>query len=116
MASGSQTKSGICALLPVAPINMSSTTQSTQAGAVSYVRPRANSMIGPKSSVRRLSKMMNIAKKKAKSPTRLTMNALLAAALLLRSVYQKPISRYEHSPTPSQPEKEDAAGYRPAPG
>ena len=48
-------------------------------------------------------KMMNIASRKAKSPMRLTMNALLAAAEFLRSVYQYPIRRYEHSPTPSHP-------------
>ncbi len=45
----------------------------------------------------------NIASKNAKSPTRLTMNALLAAAEFLRSRYQYPMSRYEHSPTPSHP-------------
>ena len=33
-------------------------------------------------------KMMNMASRKAKSPIRLTMNALLAAAEFLRSEYQ----------------------------
>ena len=36
------------------------------------------------------------------SPTRLTMNALLAASQLTFSSYQKPISRYEQTPTSSQ--------------
>ena len=37
-----------------------------------------------------------------KSPTRLTMNALLAALLALCRSCQKPISRYEQMPTSSQ--------------
>ena len=36
------------------------------------------------------------------SPIRLTMNALLAASQLIFSSYQKPISRYEQTPTSSQ--------------
>ncbi len=39
----------------------------------------------------------------AKSPTRLTMNALLPAVVFACTLYQKPISANEHSPTPSQP-------------
>ena len=39
----------------------------------------------------------------AKSPMRLTMNALLPASVADFFLYQKPISRYEQSPTPSQP-------------
>ncbi len=38
-----------------------------------------------------------------KSPTRLTTKALIAAAFADGRSYQKPISRYEHRPTPSQP-------------
>src|SRR5438309_78260 len=40
---------------------------------------------------------------KPKSPTRLTMNALIAASLADLRSYQKPISRYDIRPTPSQP-------------
>ena len=40
---------------------------------------------------------------KPKSPTRLTMKALLPARVLVWSVYQNPMSAQEHSPTPSQP-------------
>ena len=39
----------------------------------------------------------------AKSPIRLTMNALRPALAFFSLSYQKPMSRYEHSPTPSQP-------------
>jgi hypothetical protein len=37
-----------------------------------------------------------------KSPTRFTMNAFLPASAADFRVYQKPISRYEQSPTASQ--------------
>ncbi len=40
---------------------------------------------------------------KPKSPIRLTMNAFLPASVADFFSYQKPISRYEHRPTPSQP-------------
>ena len=36
------------------------------------------------------------------SPTRLAMNALLAASQFFFSSYQKPIKRYEQTPTSSQ--------------
>src|SRR5688572_15360729 len=39
----------------------------------------------------------------ATSPMRLTMNAFLPASAADRFLYQKPMSRYEQSPTPSQP-------------
>ncbi len=40
---------------------------------------------------------------KPKSPIRLTRNAFRLAKIALGRVYQKPISRYETTPTPSQP-------------
>ena len=40
---------------------------------------------------------------KAKSPMRLTTKAFLPASVAERFLYQNPISRYEHSPTPSHP-------------
>ncbi len=40
---------------------------------------------------------------KPKSPIRLTMNALRAAKVAVGRVYQKPISRYDTTPTASQP-------------
>ncbi len=45
----------------------------------------------------------NIPSMKPRSPTRLTTNALIAAALALGFLNQKPISKYDASPTPSQP-------------
>jgi hypothetical protein len=40
---------------------------------------------------------------KPKSPTRFTRNALRLAKIALGRLYQKPISRYETTPTASQP-------------
>ena len=40
---------------------------------------------------------------KPKSPTRLVTKALIAASLAERFWNQKPISKYEATPTPSQP-------------
>ena len=42
---------------------------------------------------------------KPKSPTRLTMNAFMLAKIAVGRVNQKPISRYDTSPTASQPKK-----------
>ena len=45
----------------------------------------------------------NMPSKKQKSPMRLTTNALRPAYAYVSFSYQKPIKRYEHRPTPSQP-------------
>ena len=64
-----------------------------------YNRTDACDIAGPpasstsKSRLPRFLNRMNIAIRKAKSPTRLTMNALLAAALFLKSSYQNPMCR-----------------------
>ena len=89
MASGSHTNSGICALFPVAPMNMSKTTQFR----VDWLRVSGSASSVPKSSAPTSRNSRNIASKKAKSPMRLTMKALLAAALFFSSVYQNPMSR-----------------------
>ncbi len=47
--------------------------------------------------------MRNMAIMKPKSPTRFTMKAFFPASAFARSLNQKPISRYEQSPTPSHP-------------
>ena len=47
--------------------------------------------------------IMNIATRNPKSPMRLTMNAFLPASAFAFSLNQKPMSRYEQSPTPSHP-------------
>ncbi len=56
-----------------------------------------------KSSVPKVAKIASMPSMKPKSPMRLTRNAFLpaSAAVCLRN--QNPISRYEQSPTPSQP-------------
>ena len=43
--------------------------------------------------------------RKPKSPTRLTRNAFRFAKIAVGRLYQKPISRYETTPTASQPKK-----------
>ena len=43
--------------------------------------------------------------RKPKSPTRLTRNAFRLAKIAVGRLYQKPISRYETTPTASQPKK-----------
>ena len=56
-----------------------------------------------KSKVPRLANIKNIATRNPKSPMRFTMNAFLPASAFAFSLNQKPISRYEHNPTPSHP-------------
>ena len=48
-------------------------------------------------------KIVKIPSARPKSPIRFTTNAFIAAALADGFFYQKPISKYEASPTPSQP-------------
>ena len=45
----------------------------------------------------------SIPSRNPKSPIRFTMKAFLPASAADGFVYQKPMSRYEHSPTPSHP-------------
>ena len=54
-------------------------------------------------SVPKVLKRRNIPSIKNASPMRLTTKALRAAFELAKSVYQKPISRNDATPTPSQP-------------
>ena len=92
IASGSQTWSGNWALLPIAPANTSRATTTTGIG---FDSPCATMVaIEPRmSSVPVLTKMAMIPSAKPTSPTRLTMNAFLAASAAERLRYQKPISR-----------------------
>ncbi len=102
IASGSQMKSGICALLPVAPRNRSSV-------AVVMAAPPATNTCGAAEKTRSKSSdpvtvtSMNAPSMKPKSPMRLTMNAFFPASAAAGRSYQNPMSRYEQSPTPSQP-------------
>src|SRR5262245_54984815 len=47
----------------------------------------------------------NMAQRRPKSPRRFAMNAFFPAAAFGKPSYQKPIRRYEQSPTPSHPMK-----------
>src|SRR3954462_3003319 len=101
MASGNQTYSGICALLPAQPRNMNKQiTVTTIEPAPMFA---ADSFTFTKSSVPMFAKSMNIATRNPKSPMRLTMNAFFPASAFALSLNQNPISRYEQRPTPSQP-------------
>jgi hypothetical protein len=50
-----------------------------------------------------IAKIISVPRMKPKSPMRLTMNAFLPASAADFLRCQKPISRYEQRPTPSQP-------------
>src|SRR5581483_6475605 len=109
MASGSQVCSPSWADLPIAPTNKSRQSVvriSTLWPAKMKFLP---TMPGAAANTASKSKVLNTAQTpkmpsaKPKSPTRLTMKALIAAALAEGRVYQKPISRYDARPTPSQP-------------
>ncbi len=101
IASGSQTCSGICADLPVAPTNSSNPTRladTTGAGVAANA-----ALIVSMSRVPNVAHSTNMPSRKPASPMRLVMNAFLPAAALTGSSNQKPISRYDARPTPSQP-------------
>ena len=103
MASGSHTYSGICADLPVAPTNSSSPTKLAGTSSAAPVPLTKALLIVSMSSVPKARYNRNMPSRKPASPIRLVMNALRPAFALVRSSNQKPISRYEASPTPSQP-------------
>ena len=71
-------------------------------------RSAAAAMTARKSSVPNVTKTRNIPARKPTSPMRLTMNAFLPASEALCLWNQKPMRRYEQSPTPSQPTKRTA--------
>ena len=50
-------------------------------------------------------KIKNMARARPKSPILFTINALIAALLAVSFLYQNPINKYEHNPTPSHPKK-----------
>ena len=89
MASGSQTYSGICADLPVAPMKSSSVIRdSVPNAALSTGIAPAASATARKSRVPNTEKMRNIPTMKPQSPIRLTMNAFLPASDALFFWYQ----------------------------
>src|SRR6476469_3668369 len=109
IASGSQVWSGSWADLPIAPTN--SSRQSTVMVSarmpakpmVEPAMPGAAARIAGIETVPNTRKVPKMPRLKPKSPMRLTTNAFSAAALAEGLWYQKPINRYEASPTPSQP-------------
>ncbi len=91
IASGSQTWSGNWALLPIAPQNSSSAIAVTTTG---WSSPLMMCSVDSRmSSVPTLTKISMIPRANPTSPTRLTMNAFLAARAALRRRYQKPMRR-----------------------
>ncbi len=70
---------------------------------ISGARTAAADATSWKSSVPKIRKTSSIPRRNPKSPIRFTMNAFLPASAADRFRNQNPISRYEQSPTPSQP-------------
>ena len=109
MASGSQVCRPSWADLPMAPRN--SSRQMVVSASTSQPRKLKVSSANPGVAAKTVSKPTELNRKntammpsaKPKSPTRLTMKALIAAALAAGRSYQKPISKYDARPTPSQP-------------
>src|SRR5206468_363402 len=109
IASGSQVCSGSCADLPIAPTNSSRQSRvmvSTCIPAKPMVDPAMPGAAARIAGIDTVPNTRNVPKmpsEKPKSPIRLTTNALSAAAFADGLWYQKPISKYDASPTPSQP-------------
>ena len=101
MASGSHTKSGICADFPVAPRNKRRQIQSI----VLLLREtdEAPAKTVSKFKLPKAAKIKNMPRRNPISPIRLTIKAFFAASPAGFFSYQNPIRRYEQSPTPSQP-------------
>ena len=100
IASGSHTCRGSCADFPTAPANSSSAI----AVAASFVRVAvAEPKMTLKSSVPNFATISARPISIAVSPIRVVTNAFFAALAFSVFSNQKPISRYEQRPTPSQP-------------
>ena len=81
IASGSQTKSGICALFPVAPMKSRSEMRLSAPKPVSTGISATFAKTAPKSKVPKWMKTRKMAMMNAISPMRLTMKALLPAVV-----------------------------------
>lgn len=99
MASGNQVCKPTWADLPTAPIKKN--TQITSR--MSEGKYGASALITPKSMEWKVINVRLMPVNRNRSPTLLIRKALVAAFPAWARVYQKPISRYEHRPTPSQP-------------
>ena len=91
IASGNQTKSGICALLPVAASNRSKVTVVAVVPPIHTSGARVNTSLNCK--VPSVVQMSMMAMARPKSPMRLTMNAFLPASAAEGRSNQKPMSR-----------------------
>lgn len=99
IASPSQDWSGTCADLPQA----ASSSIRPMPVSVPPLASSVDSRTGPKANVPKVVNISMIAIDRPMSPTRLTRNAFLAAVAALGLCCQKPMSRYDARPTPSQP-------------
>ena len=99
IASGSQVCKPIWADLPTAPKNKKIEINSI----VSVGQNGTKVLITAKSSEWKTIKIKLIPVSKNRSPILLIINALVAALPAWARVCQKPISKYEHKPTPSHP-------------
>ncbi len=99
MASPSQDWSGTWADLPQAARSSIRPIAVSLPSEVSPVLART----GPKAKLPKVVNISMIAIDRPMSPTRLTRKAFFAAVAALGLCCQKPISRYEARPTPSQP-------------
>ena len=109
IASGSHVCSRNCADLPIAPINkskqvivaafQSTPMKCTFIAAISGTRAKTASYETEPVSTN----TKKIPSAKPKSPTRLTINAFIAAAFAVGFWNQNPIKRYDANPTPSHP-------------
>src|SRR6478752_3862482 len=101
IASNNQDCNGTCADLPHAP---SSSSSPITVETVGPIRPAPEST-STNAEEPKVASINITARDIPRSPTRLTTNAFLAAVAAVGLCCQKPISRYEASPTPSQPTK-----------
>ena len=99
IASSSQACSGTWADLPQAPMRSSTPSQFI----VASLAPLEDALITAKLVEPNVTNASMIASDIPMSPTRLITNAFLAAAAAECLCCQKPISRYDARPTPSQP-------------
>jgi hypothetical protein len=101
IASGSHVCSGTWADFPTAPAN----SRSAMAVAVPPTIPPAAGKTSSNRTEPNVAKMRNTPISISVSPIRVTMKAFLPASAAVFRSYQNAMSRYEHSPTPSQPTK-----------
>src|SRR6478735_6867396 len=99
IASPSQDCSGTCADLPQA----ASRSASPIAVSIPSLAASAPVNTSANSTEPNVENIIIMAKTRPMSPTRLTTNAFFAAAAAVGLYCQKPMSRYEARPTPSQP-------------